>query len=122
MLFRTEVQRRTSLNLFFMQQQTILGVELTLKSEEGIAPLINYAGIGRLMKNGCEFVFIETPHRKRVKNVRVAKTSEGNFIMYVRKTGRYKLQLDLDQNEMTQKGINLKVKALLQEAKEDGWI
>lgn len=105
-----------------MQQQKILGVELTLKSEEGIAPLINYAGVGRLMKSGSEFLFVETPHKKRVKNVRVAKTSEGNFIMYVRKTGRYKLQLDLDQSEMTQKGINLKVKALLQEAKEDGWI
>ena len=97
-----------------MQKQVITGVILTLKSEEGIRPLMDYSGRGRL--------FVERPAHRRIRNVRVAKSCEGCFIMRETQTGRYKLQLMLTDEEMSQRGIIEKVKPLLAEAREGGWL
>ena len=105
-----------------MQKQEILGVKLTLKSEEGIKPLMDYYGRGRLTKDSDGFLFTERPTHKRIRNVRVAKLCEGTFIMYEVKTGRFKLQVMLDDKEMTLKAINEKVRPMLKEAKEGGMI
>ena len=105
-----------------MQKQEILGVKLTLKSEGGIKPMIEYHGRGHLSKDSDGFTFTETPHKKRVFNTRVAKTSEGNLMMREVATGRFKIQLYLEDNELTLKAITEKVRPLLAEAKEGGWL
>lgn len=105
-----------------MQKQVITGVILTLKSEEGIRPLMDYSGRGRLSKDCGGFLFVERPAHRRIRNVRVAKSCEGCFIMRETQTGRYKLQLMLTDEEMSQRGIIEKVKPLLAEAREGGWL
>lgn len=105
-----------------MQKQVIKNVELILKSEGGIRPLTDYHGRGRLSKESTGFLFIERPTYKRIKNVRVAKTCEGCFIMRETTTGLFKLQLMLTDEEMTQRAITEKVKPLLVEAREGGWL
>lgn len=105
-----------------MQKQEILGVKLTLKSEGGIRPLMDYHGRGRLSKNSDGFLFVERPTHKRIRNTRVAKSSEGNFIMHQTQTGMFKLQLLLTDEELTQRAIIEKVKPLLAELKEGGWV
>lgn len=105
-----------------MQKQEFMGVKLTLRSEEGIKPLIDYFGRGRLTKDSDGFLFTERPTHKRIRNVRVAKLCEGTFIMYEVKTGRYKLQVMLNGDEMSLKAINDKVRPMLKEAKEGGMI
>lgn len=105
-----------------MIKQEILGVKLTLKSEGGIKPLMDYNGRGRMTKDGDGFLFVEKPYKKRVNNTRVAKTSEGNLMMREVATGRFKIQLYLEDNEVTMKAIMEKVRQLLAEAKEGGWL
>ena len=105
-----------------MIKQEILGVKLTLKSEGGIKPLMDYNGKGRLTKESDGFLFTEKQSHKKVRNTRVAKTSEGNLLMRETMTGKFKLMLYLEDTELTQKAIAEKVKPLLEEAKEGGWI
>lgn len=82
---------------------------------------MNYDGWGRLnTKNG--FSFTEKKKVTRVKNCRVAKLCEGTFIMHERKTGLFKVQIMLNENEMTQKALLEKFRPMLEEAKEGGWI
>lgn len=105
-----------------MQTQEILGVKLTLKSEEGIKPMMNYNGLGRLNSNSTGFHFTEKKKVTRVKNCRVAKLCEGTFIMRETKTGLFKVQIMLSESEMTQKALLEKFKPMIVEAKEGGWI
>ena len=105
-----------------MQKQEIQNVNLILNSEEGIKPIQNYAGIGFLTKDSTGFHFTEKVRYRRVRNVRIAKLEEGTFIMYVRKTGKYKIQIEADLEEMTQKGILAKLSPMLKEAREGGLI
>ena len=103
-------------------KQEIQNINLVLTSEEGIKPLLNYVGVGRLTKDSTGFHFIEKKRITRTKNQRVAKLCEGTFIMYEVRTGRFKMQIMLDENEMNQKAILEKVRPLLKEAKEGGMI
>ena len=103
-------------------KQQLSNINLVLTSEEGIRPLMNYAGVGMLTKDSTGFHFKEKKRIARVKNTRVAKLCEGTFIMYEVKTGRFKLQVMLDQDEMNQKAIIDKVRPMLQEAREGGMI
>lgn len=109
------------LYIFTSMKQEFENVKLTLNSEEGIKPLMNYDGWGRLnTKNG--FCFTERKKVTRVKNCRVAKLCEGTFIMHERKTGLFKVQIMLSESDMTQKGLLEKFRPMLEEAKEGGWI
>lgn len=110
------------LYIFTKMKQEIQNINLVLTSEEGIKPLLNYVGVGRLTKDSTGFHFIEKKRITRTKNQRVAKLCEGTFIMYEVRTGRFKMQIMLDENEMNQKAILEKVRPLLKEAKEGGMI
>ena len=105
-----------------MKRQVIKGVTLTLKSEEGIEPMREYRGKAHLSIDKGKFTFTATPMKKRVYNTRVAKTSEGNLMMREVLTGRFKMQLYLEPSELTLEAILKKVKPLLAEAKEGGWV
>ena len=105
-----------------MQKQEIKNVNLVLNSEEGIKPIQNYAGIGFLTKDSTGFHFTEKVRYKRVRNVRIAKLEDGTFIMYVRKTGLYKIQVEAAPDEMNQKAIIAKIAPMLKEAREGGLI
>ena len=105
-----------------MKRQEIKGVTLTLKSEEGIEPMREYRGKAHLSKDGDRFSFTAVPLKKRVYNTRIAKTSEGNLMMREVMTGKFKMQLYLEPSELTAEAIMEKVKPLLAEAKEGGWV
>lgn len=105
-----------------MQRQEIIGVKLTLESWEGIKPLCEYMGRGRLSKDSSGFLFKENPQTVRVRNMRVAKTGENCRIMRMRKSGKFMLTLELEDDEMTLKAITAKVRPLLAQAKEGGWV
>lgn len=105
-----------------MQTQEIQNVKLVLKSEEGIKPLQQYAGTGFLTVNSSGFHFVERQRYKRVKNIRLAKLSEGTFMMYMQKEGDYKIELRLSSDELTVKSATKKVSALLKEARESGML
>lgn len=103
-----------------MQTQEIQNVKLVLKSEEGIKPLLQYAGTGFLTVDSNGFHFVERQRYKRVKNIRLAKLSEGTFMMYMQKEGDYKIELRLSSDELTVKSASKKISALLKEARESG--
>lgn len=105
-----------------MQKQEIQNVKLILNSEEGIKPIQNYAGIGFLTKDSTGFHFTEKTRYKRIRNVRIAKLEDGTFIMYERKTGMYRLQVYLKDEELNQKAIIAKVAPMLKEARDGGLI
>ena len=105
-----------------MKKQEINGVTLTLKSEEGINPMMEYRGKAHLSKDMDKFTFTATPQKKRVYNTRVAKTSEGNLMMREVLTGKFKMQLYLEPSELTPKAVLKKAEPLLAEAKEGGWV
>ena len=105
-----------------MQKQEIKNVNLVLNSEEGIRPMLSYAGIGILTKDSTGFHFTEKKRCKRIRNIRLAKIDEGNLLMYMQKSGLYKCVVLATSQELTVKGISKKVSALLKQAREGGLI
>ena len=103
-------------------KQQLSNINLLLTSEDGIKPLMNYAGMGMLTKDSTGFHFQEKKRIARVRNTRIAKLGEGTFIMYEVRTGRYKLQVMLNSDEMSLKSIYDKIRPMLKEAKEGGMI
>ena len=101
-----------------MQKQEIKNVDLVLMSNEGIKPIQEYAGKGFLTKDSKGFHFTENKRYTRVRNSRIAKLGEGTYMMYEPKTGMYRMQLYLKENELNQKAIIEKAGALLKEGRE----
>lgn len=86
--------------------------------------MFDYFGKGRLSKNADGFSFVENSKVIRVRNRRIAKIGEGTFIMYETKTGKFKIQIMLDnldlKNGDTVKVVSELTKQMLLQAEEEG--
>ena len=103
-------------------KQEIDNVKLVLQSKNGINPCQNYAGMGRLAKDSTGFHFVESKKYARNRNTRINERGDENSVFYMRATGKIRFIVFCDADECNQKAIIEKIKPLLKDAKEGGYV
>lgn len=105
-------------------EQIIENAKLRLVSSGGIKAMLRYSGFGRLDIDEKGFSFEEKRKGTHTKNVRISKqkANEGDNIFYLVNDGRFRITLFVETDKLTLKALSEKLKPLISEAKEGGYL